>query len=316
LRFVFAGWLLAGIGGPFSADAVEAADPVPYEIKPAEQGPKVFRDGQLLTQYLELSGHKPVLYPLIGPGGAAMTRSYPIAATRPGEREDHVHHRSLWFTHGEVNGVDFWAEGDGRGKIIQTDLRTEKTGDGVAIRTENAWQAPTGEKLLSDVRELVFHDVEGTRAIDFDIVLTAGDAPVVFGDTKEGSFGIRVAGTMKVDSEPGGSIVNSEGDQGAAAWGKRASWVDYTGPVDGQIVGVAILNHPASFNYPTRWHVRTYGLFAANPFGVHHFEGGEPTPGVKLEPGESLTLRYRVLMHEGHTSQADIAEHWERYAGL
>lgn len=300
---------------------VGAAEPAKYTVEEADGGPKVMRDGELVTQYLVLSGHKPVLYPVLGPDGVALTRSYPIAETKPGEREDHIHHRSLWFTHGEVNGVDFWAEGEDRGKIVQTDLRAESTDAGVVIRTENDWQSPEGKVLLTDVRELLFHDVEGTQAIDFDVVLKAGDEPVVFGDTKEGSFGVRVAGTMKVDAKQGGRVTSSTGLQDGKAWGKRAAWVDYTGPVAGgtgklPTYGVAILNHPKSFNYPTRWHVRTYGLFAANPFGVHHFEGVKRTEGVRLEAGKTLTLRYRVLLHAGDTDAADIEGQWKRYAEL
>jgi len=154
-----------------------------------------------------------------------------------------------------------------------------------------------------------------TRWIDFDITVRATDKSVRFGDTKEGSFGVRVAGTMKVEAKPGGHIENSEGQTDGGAWGKQAAWVDYYGPVEGETVGIAILNHPDSFRYPSYWHVRTYGLFAANPFGLHHFKGDNKIDASHtLQPGESFTLNYRVLLHRGDTKQADIAGAFQRYA--
>ena len=130
---------------------------------------------------------------------------------------------------------------------------------------------------------------------------------VNFGDTKEGSFGVRVAGTMKVDAKKGGLITNAEGLHNKGAWGKKSAWVNYSGPVNGDSVGMAIHDHPSSFGYPCRWHVRTYGLFAANPFGVHHFVGGEKTKGIELPKGESMQLHYRVVLYQGDFD-ADVAK--------
>ena len=135
---------------------------------------------------------------------------------------------------------------------------------------------------------LTFYRTEGSRIIDFEITLKATDGPVTFGDTKEGMFGLRVASSMDVNKKKGGKITNAEGLTDDQAWGKASPWVDYTGPVEGKTVGIAILNHPRSFRYPTTWHVRTYGLFAANPFGWHDFglgEVGEYTlPGGRVDP--------------------------------
>ncbi|MEZ6137854.1 MAG: DUF6807 family protein [Pirellulaceae bacterium] len=119
---------------------------------------------------------------------------------------------------------------------------------------------------------------------------------------------------MKADAKLGGYCVNSHGDKNSDAWGKPAEWVDYVGPIGEKTYGIAILCHPTTFNYPNRWHVRTYGLFAANPFGVYHFTGGDkPTDGVDLAKGKTLNLRYRVLMHRGDTESAGVAEHFEKY---
>jgi hypothetical protein len=168
---------------------------------------------------------------------------------------------------------------------------------------------------LEDERTLVFGGDSERRWIDFSVTLVANHGPVVFGDTKEGSFGVRVAETMKVDAKLGGRIVNSEGQIDKDAWGKRASWVDYQGPVDGKTVGIAILNHPSSFCYPTYWHVRTYGLFAANPFGVKDFTGDKSADGAyTLEPGKSIKLRYRVLLHKGDEKEGRVAEAFAQFA--
>ena len=309
---------------PPAAPAAEPANPAPanpapaspkYEVREDPRGPLVFRDDQLVTQYLTMSGHKPVLYPLHGPDGVPLTRAFPIADALPGEAKDHVHHRSLWFTHGEVNEFDFWAEGEHCGKIKQTSSKATADSEQAKLETENDWLTPAGDVLLSDQRTLVFHDVEGAQVIDFDIVLTAGKEDVVFGDTKEGSFGVRVAGTMKVDAKQGGTILTNRGAKDGAAWGQEAEWVDYSGPVDGKTYGVTIMNHPSSFGFPTRWHVRSYGLFAANPFGVHHFVGGKRTEGVRLPAGESLSLRYRLVLHRGAAADANLDAQWKAYAG-
>ena len=295
-----------------SAIAAEAD----YKTKTEDDQVEVYRNDQLVTRLLKLSGHKPVLYPLNGPDQVPLSRAYPIEDAKPGEAKDHIHHRSLWFTHGEVNGVDFWAEGDHCGKIMQTSVATSDDGPGATITTTNDWVTPAGKTILTDKRVMTFHDAGDARAIDFDIRLTAGDEDVVFGDTKEGSFGVRMAGPMKVDAKQGGKITNSQGEHDKEAWGKPAEWVDYTGPAAGGTYGVTIMNHPSSFGYPTRWHVRTYGLFAANPFGVHHFVGGEATEGVRLKAGDAIQLRYRVLLHKGTTEEAGIAAQWEQYQAI
>lgn len=285
-----------------------------YAIDVNDEGAVINRNGQPVAEYLKFSGAKPVFAALFAPSGQRLTRKYPISDALPTEKLDHVHHRSFWFTHGEVNDVDFWAEAKNHGNIVETSFEADSDGKSVTMTTTNQWQDATGKPLLSDQRDYKFHDSLGMRAIDCTIRLIASDGPVVFGDTKEGSFGVRVAGTMKVDSKKGGKIVSSAGLEDGATWGKQAEWVDYYGPVDGETVGIAILNHPSSYGFPTRWHVRTYGLFAANPFGVHHFAGGDRTDGVRLEDGEELTLKYRVLLHDGTTEEAEISKAWKEYA--
>ncbi len=271
-------------------------------------------DGQLVTEYIPDDGPKPYYFPVIGPSGAAMTRAFPMKKVE-GEKYDHPHHRSLWFTHGKVNGVDFWSEMPGHGRIVETGRPVVTSGPDVGvIRTTDDWLAPDGKKVCEDEREVRFHAGKHARIIDFDVTLKATAGPVTFGDTKEGMFGLRVASSMDVTAKKGGKIVNAEGIADTKAWGKPSPWVDYTGPVDGNTVGVAILNHPSSFRYPTTWHVRDYGLFAANPFGYHDF--GQKTSGEYVLPaGKSIRFRYRVILHDGDTASADLPAAFRAYSG-
>jgi len=280
----------------------------------SEKGVTVKIDGQLFTEYLVRSGSKPVLWPIIGPTGKPVTRAYPME-TGTKETKDHPHQRSLWFTHGSVNGVDFWAEGAGKSGTEQHREFVQVTSGPTAIVvTRNDWLDPKGKKVCEDQRTLTFGTDGDARWIDFDITIRASDGPLAFGDTKEGTFAVRVAETICVTSKHGGRIVNSKGQVDGAAWGKPAEWVDYYGPVDGQVVGIAILNHPNSFRSPTYWHVRTYGLFAANPFGLKDFTKGEKQGDHALPADGSLSLCYRVLLHRGDEKEGKIAEAFAAYS--
>ncbi len=292
-------------------------------VERTKQGAAVKIDGQLFTEYIVQSNTKPILWPVIGPTGKRMTREYPMKLVKYERRKDHPHQRSLWFSHGNVNGVDFWDEQNLRktGIIKHLEFLETTSGKPAVISTRNAWQTRAGKKICEDVRTLHFDTDGDTRWIDFDITVKATDGPVTFGDTKEGTFGIRVPESMYVDSRRGGTIVNSENrvctnrKTESQVWGKRASWVDYHGPVDGEIVGIAVLNHPSSFRYPTYWHVRTYGLFAANPFGLHDFLGGPANRGqYTLPAGKSITFRYRILLHRGDEKTGKVAEAFAHYA--
>jgi len=287
-----------------------------FEIERTKGGVAVKLGGQLFTEYLTKSGNKPIMWPLIGPGGQELTRAFPMRKGQAGERADHPHHRSFWFTHGDVNGISFWHEGNNTGEIVHKEFVKVEGGKHAEIVTRNDWIHPNGKKLCEDARRFVFATDGKSRWIDCELTVTASEGPVKFGDTKEGSFGVRVAGTMKVTGKPGGKILNSEGQTDAGAWGKPAKWVAYYGPVGDKTAGIAILNHPTSFRYPTYWHVRTYGLFAANPFGLHDFKRSKKVDGShELKKGESFTLKYRVLLHEGEAKPADIEKHFAAYAG-
>jgi hypothetical protein len=279
------------------------------------------------------SGPKPYMYPLFGPDGVKITRAFPMADVA-GEDRDHFHQRSLWFTHGNVNGFDFWASDPLNkpspkfGSIKETSRDVVTSGLLLGMyRTTDDWLDPSGKPICTDERIVRIYPrphvgldgVTGAKVslplllIDYDVTIKASHGPVTFGDTKEGMFGLRVASSMDVDKKKGGKITNAEGLTDGAAWGKASPWVDYVGPVDGKTVGVAILNHPSSFRYPTTWHVRTYGLFAANPFGWHDF-GMNKSGEYTLPANESITFRYRLVLHEGDTANAHLEEAFRAYA--
>lgn len=292
--------------------------PVRLAIRPSERGAVVEADGKLFAEYWTKSGHQPAIWPLYSPSGKPLTRSWPMGPLEQHEKDDHPHHHSLWFTHGDVNEFDFWAEPAADRPNTQIEhrefLRMEGGETTGTLATRNEWMAD-GKRILSDQRSWTFGADAQRRWIDFSVQLTASDGAVTFGDTKEGSFAVRVAGSMSVDEKMGGKIVNSRGLRDADAWGLAAEWVDYAGPVDDATVGIALFSHPQNFRPQCRWHVRTYGLFAANPFGARDFPPGEPQQGAyRLEAGKTLTLRYRALLHDGTLSKAALSEAFDDYA--
>jgi hypothetical protein len=261
---------------------------------------------------------KPYLHPLRSASGRIVTRLYPMEVVE-GERHDHPHHQGLWFAHGDVNGFDFWSATAERrgGKFGRIALkRLVKLENGLqkgSLTAEFDWLAPDGEVLLTERRTMVFHSDPALRVIDFDILLQAVQQ-VRFGDTKEGTFAIRVAESM--NETRGGRLVSADGRSGEKlVWGTRAPWMDYSGQVEGETVGIAIFDHPASFRHPTYWHVRGYGLFAANVFGERDFTRDKSRDGsAVLRPGETMRFRYRVVIHSGDAQAAGLAELYARYA--
>ena len=279
---------------------------------------KVEINGQLFTEYNIHNIPRPYFYPLIGPTGANITRHWPM---KDGENEehDHPHHRSLWFAHGAVNGHDFWTDGSKNGKIIHDKLLEVASGQDVGIiRSQNNWVAAGGQIICTDTRTYRFYNQPEGRIMDFEVTIHASNGDVTFGDTKEGTMAIRVAETMRVEGKVAkGHIIDSEGRRDNDTWGKRAAWCDYCGPVNNEIVGVAILDHPQNPRHPTWWHVRAYGLFAANPFSVHDFEKKPAGTGdLIIKSGNSVTFRYRFYFHKGDSEQAKVKELYSEYAAI
>lgn len=287
-------------------------------VKFLDQGGKVRVEisGQLLTEYHYQEGPHLFFFPLFGPGQVDLTRHYPME-TREGEEHDHPHHRSLWFSHGELNGHDFWAETPKSGKIVHRKFNEIKSGpDAGWFKSENDWVSIDGTVICTDRTTFKAYRTPVGRMFDFEIQLTASHGDLKFGDTKEGSMAVRVAETMKVKGHAGqNAIVTSEGARDDAAWGTRAKWCDYHGMVGGKKMGIAIFDHPSNPRHPTWWHVRDYGLFAANPFGQHDFEKKPPGTGdLRVPAGQSITFRYRFYLHEGDEKEAAVEERYGDYA--
>jgi len=273
--------------------------------------------GSLFTE-LVYGGHmKPVLFPVIGPGGNMMVRQWPMREAAPGEEKDHPHHRGLWFGHGNVNGTDFWLETPKAGKVVVQGVPEITSGPGtVTLQTKESWQKPDGAEVMTSATTVTCGAEGGDRFIDYTITLSAGAEDVIFGDTKEGTMAIRVNPLLNFKGAVAqGTAVTSEGKTGAAAWGTHAKWVDYTAPMEGGVTGVACFDHPANLRHPTTWHARDYGLVAANPFGLHDFQKKpEGTGDYTMKKGASLTLRYRWLFHTGDTASAKIEDRWQAWA--
>lgn len=274
-------------------------------------------NGKLFTEYNYQEVPRPYFYPVIGPTGALVVRNWPMKDINPDEAHDHVHHRSLWFTHGEINGNDFWGEGDKSGKVVHDKFLKVSSGPDMGeIISTDKYVAKDGTVVCTDTRTHKFYNTADGQIMDFEITIHASNGQVTMGDTKEGSMAIRLAPTMRLKGKVGqGHIINSEGVTDGDTWGKRANWCDYYGPVDGQVVGVAIFDHPSNPMHPTWWHVRDYGLFAVNPFGVHDFENKPAGTGdFKIPAGESRTFKYRFYFHKGDEKQGGVAEHYRQYA--
>ncbi|MEY4387366.1 MAG: hypothetical protein RLY20_2649 [Verrucomicrobiota bacterium] len=279
-------------------------------------------NGQPFTEYCYLNTSKPYLFPLLGPANANMTRSFPLADVA-GEEHDHPHHRSVWFGHGLVNGQDFWTEKKGSGRIVHDKFNAIRGGpERGYFSTHNRWVDANGKPVCSDDRRLTFYNRNGSeRMMDLEITLNADHGELVLGDTKEGTMAIRVAETMRLTqptgtANPQSRIVNSEGAHDTEAWGKRAKWCDYTGLVGGKLMGVTLFDHPENPRVPTWWMVRDYGLLAANPFGQHEFEklSNENVGDLKIPAGQSVTFRYRILIHAGSADDTKLRECYEDFA--
>jgi hypothetical protein len=275
-------------------------------------------DGKPYTDYfLSADGNKPYLYPLRTASGMVVTRHFPMEVA-PGETNDHPHHRGMFFAHGDINGVNFWAtEADikdpKKGSMALKKVVEAKGGaKSGAIKAVFNGLDPEGKPMMVETRTLTFYPGADLRIIDFEIRIDAL-RQLKFADTKEGTFGIRLATPLSEDR--GGRMVNAEGAQTEKnVWGKQSPWVDYYGPLEGKTVGIAIMDNPANPRHPTYWHARAYGLFAANPFGVRDFTGDKTKDGsLTVEAGKSITFRYRVIIHPGDAQSANIAALYQRY---
>jgi hypothetical protein len=328
-----------------TAFAAGAAKGVQVVADEANRRVDITIDGKPFTSYIwPTSLKKQVLYPLITEEGVTVTRGYPLEP-RPNERVDHPHHAGLWFNYGDVNGFDFWNNSDAikpearskMGTIHHTRIVSTKSGpDSGELVVESVWITGENKPILNESTHYVFTRRDHARVIDMAVTLTALDH-TVFHDDKEGLLGLRVARWLESPDEKGGTFTDangnptqvaaapadpsapnpatgqyrtSEGVVGGAAWGTRGRWCALTGHTGDSQINIAIMDHPANPGYPTYWHARGYGLFAANPLGRSIFDPKQPAFNFTLEKGQSATFRYRIIL----SSHAANAEELDREA--
>lgn len=311
----------------------------------ADRRVDVLVGGKPFTSYIwPTSLKKPVLYPIRSASGATVSRGFPLES-RPGERVDHPHQAGLWFNYGDVNGLDFWNNSDSikppaapkMGTIVHRSVSgaTSAAGEGT-LDVIADWVDHTNKVLLRENTRFIFRARNGVRSIDRITTLTAGDSTVRFTDNKEGLFGMRVARSLeqpsltpekftdaagrvtevaKLDTAGvHGHYVSSEGKQGDDVWGTRARWVTLTGDVNGVPLTLAILDHPKNVGFPTYWHARGYGLFAANSLGQKAMSNGKEELNFTLAPKASVTFRHELLILDGKATPADVERHFAAFA--
>ena len=344
----------------------EPNSPVAKIVKISDDDIRIFLGSEFFAEYRSDWKGTPIIWPICGPNKCLVTRAWPmideinvdgeedavmqtiyknaVISERNGVK-DHPHHRSFWFNHGAVDNGDFW--GGTPCKIHQTKLiSAEETGSVVRIVVENGWfHDKLGRDICRDVRDITFGicpSLPNARFIDFNIQIFALEDNVVFGDTKEGSFGIRVPSptavtSKKISPEWGGAIFDDQGNKDGDAWGKKSDWVNYIGPVEKFLegdelekeyrketkagdfpldkMGIAVLNGPNSLNAVPWRHVRDYGLFASNPFGWRDFEpqtlGANGTQ--KLNKGEKMSFSFRVVVHGGNLTAEQLDQAYREY---
>lgn len=294
-------------------------------------------DGKPFTNYIYPGTEtlkKTALYPVRTAQGTIITRGWPMDP-RPGERVDHPHHVGVWFNHGDVNGYDFWNSSSAvdrtkhkYGDIIHTGITKVKSGRGKGELAVTAdWVSQDGATLLKEKTTFVFRASGDERIIDRIATLTAQD-DVTFKDSKEGMFAIRLARQLEHPSNKAemftdangvatkvaslnnegvtGKYRNKEGVEGDDVWGKKSAWTDLEGKIGDENISVAILDHPKNIGYPAYWHARGYGLFAVNPMGDKEYSSKSPARNFALKKGESVTLRYRLVVASHHLSDQEM----------
>ena len=296
----------------------------------AAKGVLEFRDGdQLITKFDHKSWSRPIFYPMLSPSGRALTRNWPMVKDVKGEATDHPHQKSAWFAHGDIvaegvavkhamkgiKGFDFWDENPGASKVVCTSVEiTSRAKDHLVVVTHNDWVDADGKKILEETRTIHVYAVAAAWLIVVDSDLFASVASLIFEDTKEGTFGVRVSESIKGKA---GTITNAEGKIGEkACWGQPSAWCDYSGVIDGKMAGIAVLCDPAN-PYPSCMHVRDYGLMAANPFGRSR-SGFPAMKGrddlVRVAKDGHLHLRYGIVLHDGDATTGLVAGAYRDFA--
>lgn len=317
------------------------AEPPTVNLIKGENRIDVVIAGEPFTSYLYGSNlTKPLLVPVRTPSGIEVSRRNPLTEIEGGSM-DHEHHVGIFFAVDLVNGVKFWNNTSLSPQIRHKEITEIASGAGTGkLSAVASWVDENRQVLLEEKRTMLFIAGENENAIDLSIDLTAKCPNILFEDIEEGMLAIRVSDYLResdpeASPQPGkplpvesvsgtGRYFSSNGDITAKkVWGKRARWVALQGVRQGKVVGVAILNHPASINYPTYWHVRNYGLFSANPLGQADFQRQQPRKYRKnkviplrltLEQGEKAHFRFLVIIYEGFRASEEIEERFRKFA--
>lgn len=321
--------------------------PIDLKANEVEKKVDVLVDGELFTSYIYPDNvKKPVLWPVMSPGGNMLTRSYPMI-NKAGDRTDHPHHVGVWLNYGDVNGLDFWnnseaipsEEKDKYGTIYHQSIEKAENGKGTAtLVTKSLWKSPDDEVMLEEETTFDFMAMDDVRIIDRTTTLTAMIDEVKFTDNKEGMFAIRVARELELPSDKPtelmdshgvvtkvekmdntnvkGNYRSSEGIEGGEVWGTRAKWMKLSSEINGEPVSLVIIDHPANTGYPTYWHARDYGLFAANTLGQKVFSEGKEELNFSLKKGDSVTFKYRLVVAGEKLTDDQINTMTEEYAKM
>ncbi len=310
----------------FIPPAIKAGEEAKYTIKKASKAPSavkitekknegtvdIFINEQFFASYnYSEKNVRPFIFPVIGPGGKCVLRT-PASEGNP-EKIDHHHHRGIWVSHGDTNGTDNWSEAPGHGGTVHKKF-VELTSGPVFGRIHSAsdWVTNQGKKVLEEERVITVYNLpEECRIIDQKTTLRASEGEVVFKDTKEsGLLSIRLNPVL--EEKKGGIMVNAYGGRTEAeCWGKRAEWCDYCGEIEGVKCGIAVFDNPSNLRFPTWWHIRGYGLYTANFFGLSDFTGDKKISGTYILPaGQELKLYHRIYIHKGYTEDSRVAERY------
>ena len=310
---------------------VQAQGPKGFAIveRPDQKQVDILFNNRLLTAYCYYdSSRKPVLFPVNTVDGVTVTRSYPFKMV-PGERTDHPHHTGIWMNYESVNGLDFWNNStaiavDKRsqyGTIKHQKIISKRTeGNKASLVTSSVWVRPDDKVLLNETTTFDFTVQGNDFIIDRKSTLAASDLPVEFKDVKDGMIAIRVARELELPSKDASSFVDDKGNitkvapsgndvsgmyyasnglRGDSVWSSKGPWAMLTGKKDGKNVTIGLIDHPSNVGYPTYWHARGYGLFAANPLGRKVFSNGQEELNFTMQPHASTTFQYRFVIHSG-----------------
>lgn len=314
----------------FSQPQNKSAEAVTFQRDDKGRKVDVIVGGKFFTSLIYPENlEKPVLYPLRTSTGVEVTRGYPLKP-RAGERVDHPHHVGCWFNFGSVNGLDFWnnsyaipaSEKPNYGSIKNVKIvKAEGGTESGLLVFECQWVNQQEQVLLNEETTLIFSGDEFIRKMIRITKLTAVNGPVKFGDNKEGMFALRVDRAFETPSQTpeiftdasgkqtavpvlnnegvNGVYRSSEGKEGDAVWGTKASWVSLTATKAGEEISICLFDNPANPGYPGYWHARGYGLFSVNNIGKKAYNPAEPENTLFLSKDESVEFRHMLLIKTG-----------------